>query len=297
MERSKEYDAFGPWLYEIDEEHEIPRLFRDCCDKDDGYLLLFKVPRHIERRKASPNMDLYDYLIGASETCLKIFRRAGKKVVEQSVDYSDVFAVKDTHALLKGELVLYTYGEPVSVEYNTVSEDIILKLIKIIGSRISGAARIVGMEGIPDEYDKGREDSVDMLFENLLGKLKSSNPGTCLVAYEPGSEINWTRDIRSKLALNACVPAKLAFVTDDRELIVISQELNKKNRSKETVDHAYLYVPYQNIKRVNAIPFDGEHEISIMELNAGSKTLRFVFKTGNSSVTELCRRLSEMAMA
>jgi hypothetical protein len=297
MERSKEYDAFGPWLYEIDEEHEIPRLFKDCCARDDGYLLLFKAPRNIERRKASPNMDLYDYLVGARETCLQIFRRSSKKVIGQTVDYNEIIAVKDVHALLKGELVLYTYGEPVSIEYNTVSEDIILKLIHIIESRISGAARSFGMESIPAEYDADTEDPVDMLFDNLLGKLKALSPCARFVAYQPEMDIRWTRDMRTRLERKACAPAKLAFVANDRELIVISQELTRKNRRKETLDHAYIYVPYQNIKHADAIPFDEERGVSIMELGAGSQTLCFAFRTGNANVAELCRRLGEMAIA
>ena len=296
MERNKEYDAFGPWLYEIDEEHEIPRLFKGCCSQE-GYLMLFKVPRHIERRKASPGMDLYDYLVGARETCLHIFRREGKKAVERKVDYNEILAVKNFHALLKGELVLYTRGGPVSIEYNTVSEEIIQKLINIIETRISGKARSVGIEGIPAEYDADGADFVDMLFESLLGKLRAWNSCARLAAFQPEINIKWTRNMKAKLQQKACAPAKLAFVTTGSELIVISQELSKRNRRKETLDYACLYLPYQNIKRARAVSFDEEQAISIMELDAGGKTFLFVFENGNIGVLKLCSVLDSMGAA
>lgn len=297
MERSKEYDAFGPWIYEIDGEHEIPRLFRGCCDEAEKYLLLFKVPRNVERRKASPDMDLYEYLIGATDTQLHIFRKAGKRVAAESVDFKDIVAIKDVHALLKGELILYTRGEPVVIGYNTVSEDVILKLINIIESRISGGNRSVSMEGMPAKHDPGRPDSIDMLFVNLLGKLKESSPDINLVAFQPNMDIKRTRYIKEKLQLKACTPSKLAFLTNDRELIVILRELPGRKRSKEPLDYTYLYVPYRNIEWAQACIFDEQQSLSIMELGAGGRTFGFIFEYGNAGVADLCRKLSGMCAA
>lgn len=259
--------------------------------------MLFKVPRRIERRKASPAMDLYDYLVGARENCIHIFKRVGKNVVERKVEYNEILAVKDFHALLKGEVILYTRGEPVSIDYNTVSEEIMQKFINIIEAKINGNARGAGIEGIQIEYDAGSAHYVDMLFESLLGKLKARSPSARLAAFQPEMNIKRTRNIKVKLEQKACTPAKLAFVTTSSELIVISQELNKRNRRKETLDYSYLYVPYQNIKRAHIASFDEEQATSIMELDTGSTTFSFIIKNGNAGVIKLCSALDGIGAA
>ena len=69
-----EYDAFGPWIYEIDEEHPLPELFEPYVVRE-GAITLMKIPRQIERRNASPDMQLYDYVIGAYKNRVSIFKR------------------------------------------------------------------------------------------------------------------------------------------------------------------------------------------------------------------------------
>src|SRR6202142_801227 len=45
----REYDAFGPWIYEIKDERDTPRRFRAACGRHYGARILLKVPRNIER--------------------------------------------------------------------------------------------------------------------------------------------------------------------------------------------------------------------------------------------------------
>ena len=53
-----EYNAFGPWAYEISDKYPLPRLFAPYFAADDNAVLKIKIPREIERRNASPGMDL-----------------------------------------------------------------------------------------------------------------------------------------------------------------------------------------------------------------------------------------------
>ena len=78
-----EYDAFGPWIYEITEAHPLPALFAPYVRSEETPLMLFKIPRDIERRRATPDMDLYDYVVGAYEERLLILKR-----VEHTVELS-----------------------------------------------------------------------------------------------------------------------------------------------------------------------------------------------------------------
>ena len=45
--RVSEYDAFGPWVYMIDEDHPLPSLFAPCVENPEAYRMLFKIPRNI----------------------------------------------------------------------------------------------------------------------------------------------------------------------------------------------------------------------------------------------------------
>ena len=62
-----EYNAFGPWVYEIDDAHPLPPLFASCFTDNDEAILKIKVPREIERRNAAPGMELYDFVIALYE--------------------------------------------------------------------------------------------------------------------------------------------------------------------------------------------------------------------------------------
>ena len=78
--RVSEYDAFGPWAYEIDEDHPLPPLFVPWVEHPEDYRMLFKLPRDIERRKATPDMDLYDYVVGVNDEGIRVWSRREKAV-------------------------------------------------------------------------------------------------------------------------------------------------------------------------------------------------------------------------
>ena len=294
MERNKEYDAFGPWIYEIDEEHDVPGIFRNYCNEDDKQLMLIKIPREIERREASPGMDLYDYLIGAYDTHIRILKRTGKKVNERTVYYDNIIAVKDIHALLNGEVILFTENEPFIILYNTVSEDIILKLINIINIKIESYARNIQIGGIPVEYIPGKADSLDILFFNLCNRLQKVNPGNYLAAYQPGMRIKRTRELKHKLKINKLKLSKTAFIINDKELIVLEREITRRKDVINVYAYSYLYVPFQSISGAGLNYFDEEQHLSNMELKLRYHTFSYIFENKNNKMIDLYQKLNEI---
>lgn len=287
MERNKEYDAFGQWIFEIDGEHEVPRLFKEYYDENESYQILFKVPRRIDRVKASPNMDLYDYLIGARDTYLHILKREGKGVTETKINYSDIFAVKDTHALLKGELILFTENETEKILYSTVSEEIIMRLINIIERNACKSVRRLYIEGIPVEYIPGDPGSVDFLFVNLFDKLKEFNPEIKLVVHQPNMTIKKTAELKQKLKYTGYMLSRSAFIMNDKDLIIIERPASKFRKVKEGMDYSYFYIPYQSINAVRINKFDEAQNLDIVEFNAGNQTFGFIIGGGNENLTNL----------
>lgn len=290
IERSKEYDAFGPWIYEIDEEHEVPKIFRSYYDGSGSHLILFKVPRNIERRTASPDTDLYDYLVGAYDKYLHILKRTGKKVTERKIYYGDISAVKDIHALLKGVLILFTQNGPAVIEYNTVSEEIILKLINIIEKKICIDTQSIRMESIPVEYSSD-ESTIDILYFNLFNKLQSVRPGLSLIAYQPAMWIQITRGLRQRLNEEKLKLSKTAFITNDNELIVLERNMPMRKKYKNEYEYSYLYIPFQSITGAALKELDKQQFLFIFELRVKNQIFSYIFENRNKKMFDLYHKL------
>lgn len=245
--QSKEYDAFGPWILIVGKEHKLPRLFADYQKDADSSLMMIKIPRHIERRDANPNMHLYDAVIGVFDTHLLVLNRVGSKVREQRVAIKDVEAIRHTTCLLRGELTLYTDSRDVEIVYNAVSEHIMMQMANLILSLKNQTPKSLGLA--PMSYDI---DTIAFLYVNLINGMKRDDANIKLVAYQPDIEVTrrrkalggvWSYSRRYMLCT--------AFLTNDRELIFIEQSHKATAKQKETdYAYSYVYLPLGNIESV-----------------------------------------------
>jgi hypothetical protein len=294
MEYDKEYDGFGPWINEIDAEHEIPRIFKYDFKEKEDYLILFTIPRRIESTKAKPGMDLYDYLIGATDTNLYIWKRAGKSVVEKKINYDDILALKDIHALLRGELILFTKNETIKIVYNTVSEQVIMKFVNIIGQKAQKDSRDIQAENIPVNYEQDGAESVDFLISNLFDKIKKEDPDINLAAYQGGIHIKRMPEIMDKLKDKKFTLSKTAFITGKKELIILEHRMSNSESPTDGYIYSSFYMPYKNISYVSTDSFDKMQSLDNMEIHSGDKEFDFIFEHGNTDVEKLSNTLNEI---
>lgn len=141
--RTAEFDAFGPWIYEVRTPEDVPRLFRSQPVDLGSALLVLKVPRNIARRDADPTMDLYDHLLVATETGLTVLTRVDSGadsgvdsgVAVRTIAWGDVLAVSTCVDLVDGLLTVLTSDGPVHVPFNGSSQETVLALVAIIRSR------------------------------------------------------------------------------------------------------------------------------------------------------------------
>lgn len=165
-----EYDAFGPWVYEIDEEHPLPKLFVPYIHPDPNRSIMVKVPRQIDRQDANPDMDLYDYVIAVSKDYLTIYGRTeGSQVVRViSVKYEDVVAMTIKNVLLSSEVtIMLLSGETIVVPFNRISFDVMQKVILAVRSN-TGKQPV----NLPDPVDKITvNDLQDTTFVNLFNEF------------------------------------------------------------------------------------------------------------------------------
>ena len=129
-----EYDAFGPWIYEVTTPEEVPPLFRDHPLDLASCRYVIKVPRDIARRDATPNMDLYDHLLAAGPDTLTVLSRQPTSVGTLTVPYGAISAVEHSVDLLDGRLTVHTTTEQpaVRVRYNGSSRELVDALVTVI---------------------------------------------------------------------------------------------------------------------------------------------------------------------
>ena len=168
----KEYDRFGPWIFEISDDDPVPPIFQSFVDTSIPSVLSFKIPRPIERRKAKPGMDLYDFLITIREDSIEILQRKGDAVKKMAVAYTDIHSLQCSQDLLLGNFSLITGETIYSFPFNTVSEEFIDRIINIVLERFPKlpTPKEVENEVKADEWKLGPN------FYRLLTKEKRKEP-------------------------------------------------------------------------------------------------------------------------
>jgi hypothetical protein len=128
-----EYDAFGPWVDPVRTVDELPWLYRDQGIDPADERLVLKVPRDVQRRDATPDMDLYDHLLVAGDRTFTVLSRDGAAVVRHEVSYGEIAAVRTQVNLLDGRLqVLTRDGADLQVRFSGSSADAVQQLVDLL---------------------------------------------------------------------------------------------------------------------------------------------------------------------
>ncbi len=136
MERTEEFDAFGPWVLPVSDAEGVPRLFRPHAGDPATAEIMLKVPRKISRRDANPAMDLYDHLLLVRDGTVVLLSRApGERggVRKRSLGAAELLAIEESVNLLDGRLLLYTReGPALRVAFNGASRDTVRGFVDVV---------------------------------------------------------------------------------------------------------------------------------------------------------------------
>lgn len=135
MARDAEYDRFGPWVIEISPGDPAPALFEPYLSQRETPLLAIKIPRKIARREAHPGMDLYDYVVSLYERDLLALQRLGHDVRAVTIPYGEIQHLRVREDLLRGNLHLAISGGPFDLPYNTVSSEVMGRVVGMLHER------------------------------------------------------------------------------------------------------------------------------------------------------------------
>ena len=282
-----EYDAFGPWIYEVTPEHPLPPLFVSFVPEAEP-LMLFKIPRNIERRVATPDMDLYDYVVGAYEDHICVLKRVDHSVEAFSVAYADIEGIRLFRHFLHGVLTLYQKDGIVEIPFNTVSIDIVSRFTELIRQRYP--SKPVAL--LPEA---GSPNNMDILFVNLLRDLQKEEPDIQSRAYQA---------VQSPKLLDSCsalqkllfrfrpqkLPA-LLYLTTPTELIVILRESPSKKEAGDAYTYHYTYLPLANIRNIRISESERFQGITDCNLETSHNSISYSVDSQNQGVLSFLRSL------
>jgi hypothetical protein len=211
----REYDAFGPWIYEIKDEGDTPKRFRAACGPHYGARFLLKAPRNVERRDARPGMDLYVSVLAVHDHGASLMSLNGEGVVTQDIVWSDVAALESYRDLLYSRLTLKLCdGGAFALEYSTVSSDLMRKVTDFIRSqwvRHGEAPLLVEAEPVVT--------IADIAFQNELDAKRRSGPQPVApIHVEPANR--YCRDGANRRRLSTGV----MFLEAPDELIIVNRD-------------------------------------------------------------------------
>lgn len=289
-----EYDAFGPWIYEIDDEHPIPELFAPLIKKDKYCLMMMKIPRQIERRDADPGMQLYDYVVGAYESQIFICIRQDNTAERKRFRYSDLSAISLFSCFLASYVTFYfKTGESFELPFNTISLNIMKKFVRLVRAKLAPEEPSIDMSKCPQPIQASQIS--DVLFVNLLNDNDAEEdrkmyPG----AFQQAVKMRMKGVSLSRKLASIIYPPKLAggmHLYSDRELIIIERDSEALDRLGE-YGYQYIYLPAHNITDItvkDAENFAKSEEITVT-LKGQNQVFRFFAR--NSSVPDYYRQIS-----
>jgi hypothetical protein len=234
----REYDAFGPWVYEINAERDAPKRFRAACASHYDARFLLKVPRNVERRDVRPGMDLYDAVLAVHDHGASLMRLTDERVVTQDLVWGEVAALESYKDLLYSRLTLMLRdGGAFALEYSSVSSALMRKVTDFVRSqwtRDREAPRAFG----PDPVVA----IADLVFQNELDAKRRSGPQPVAPIHaEPANR--YCRDAANRRRLSTGV----MFLDAPGELIIV----NRNEPTRRFLEARYavncVFVPYAGL--------------------------------------------------
>lgn len=295
IERTAEFDAFGPWVLEIDEPHEMPPLFKKYEYLIEDSLMIFKIPRKIERRHANPHMNLYDKVISVLENEVVILYRAGDYAEKITVELCDISIVSKTEFLLYGTIDLYIKDDIITFNYNTVSDIIIDKFLYLLRKSHVNDSITKSFKPIQFSYS-----DIGGLYDSLINRLTAMNTDFNLIAFQPNSAIELEVGMVSSflntmhITNNILHTRSTAFLSNGKELVTIDRSLPRNfDEKKDDSQHSlsYKYFQISNIKNAYIETFLQRPYLEKLVLEVGYHSFEYIIDSNNIGVDSMQRTL------
>ena len=277
-----EYNAFGPWAYEISEKYPLPPLFAPYFTADDKAVIKIKIPREIERRNAEPGMDLYDYVVALYEDRLLVLKREGGTVLEKQIPLKEFKGVRIYQNLLKGGYTIFSARGSISFPFNSVSLDLFQKLTNLALERVKSQGRDVSSLPVTETAPES------MLLTNMLHDIQMKVPDLRVGAVQKSVDVHRkgaTRDIIERLLWKEMNPEALHTYTD-QYLVVLENGVFPNRVAMQEFGYTQTIIPFNRISGLEVVTSE---EYSLMQecvISLGSSKVVYHFDVYNEEVAE-----------
>ncbi len=292
IKQTFEFDSFGPWILEIKDRHKLPPLFASYNELTATARLLFKIPRGIERRRANPDMHLYDMVVGIFPGRLLILQRDNNSVIERWIELNDIKYITVTETLLSGRVIFYTTDDEITIKYNTVSHEIITRFLTILRS-----LQYRDKLKLPLPEINFRTADIDILYYNLLREMKTQEPDNRFIAYQPNFIIplknSFWKKIYSRISTIKCY-ASTVFLINSSELIIIDRSTQVRKGKDSTYSYTFTYIPIANIASISLDTIPAAQEIYRLTIKLSTYSMEFYLNTEEQGITQMSQAINNL---
>ena len=279
-----EYDAFGPWAYEIDDANPLPPLFVPCFASNDDAILKIKIPRDIDRRNAVPGMNLYDFVIALYEDKLRVLERQDDKVNEHQITAKEFRGIRFYENLLKGGCTIFSAGGAVSFPYNTVSGEMIRKFADLVIGKLQEESEGSAYDTSSLPETKAKPEA--MLLNNLLHDLQMKTPDISVGALQKSIDVFRNDSAQSRierLLWKETNPEAIHLYTK-KELVILENGSFPNRAGLQELGYTCTILPINQIGSIEIT--DSREYASLKEcvLSLGSNRIIYHFGADNKEV-------------
>ena len=306
---ASEYDRFGPWIDEVKQLEDVPRLYRSHPIDFSAERLVLKVPRNITHRNATPDMDLYDHLIMLGQDLLTVLSRrmgtpsrkgsadSGKGYDVVAIQFADVVAIRDALNLLDGRLtVSTTEGTPISMSYNGSAGDVVAAFVSALREvACTKPASPVGLALLAAGGPLARTavsglGPVDRFLETAFLEAHDANPhlsawaahGSRRLVPEAAGMQGVVQ--RLKHALSPMTLHGALFAADEAAMEVFGRHSWLMRARVPTYSTSHLVIPFGAPDRLDLAPHPLYPDVTVATIGAGK--WKREFPVPRDSVTE-----------
>ena len=282
-----EYNAFGPWAYEISEKYPLPPLFAPYFTADDKAVIKIKIPREIERRNAEPGMDLYDYVVALYEDRLLVLKREGGTVLEKQIPLKEFKGVRIYQNLLKGGYTIFSARGSISFPFNSVSLDLFRKLTNLVLERVKSQVRDISSLPVTETAPES------MLLINMLHDTEMKLPDIRVGAVQKSADVHRkgaTQNMIERMLWGEMNPEALHLYTD-QYLIVFENGIFPNHVGMQDFGYTQTIIP---LDRIDGIEVAHSEEYSLLEesrLTLGQDRIAYHFEIDNEEVSAFYNEL------
>jgi hypothetical protein len=290
--RVSEYDAFGPLIYNITEKNPIPSLFQPYYKEHENCLMLIKIPRDIERRKAKPDMDLYDYVIGMYEDYGCILNRNEDKVEEIRFYYNEVESIENHRSLLLGKLSIHLKDNTLIIPYNAVSIEIIFELIKIIRDKY-----VSNTYEIKSEFSIDENVEIEDLYKNLIKDRESHGDVFPIKIFQSAINLN-DNNVKLGQKILGFIREKLLLSTihllNHRELLIINRGKLINFGKKPVNSYNFIYIPIEKIDKIKIEECKEYNNIQMVIIETNINKFKCYFDERNEKLIKFYEKIIDI---